>query len=93
MHPPISKETEAFIHRLPKTETHLHIEGALPYSLLQQLDPEQFSGPQDCWAQDFRWESFEAFERHLIEHAMLWFTTAERYHEAAKLIFDWSKNV
>ncbi len=88
MHPPISKETEAFIHRLPKTETHLHIEGALPYSLLQQLDPEQFSGPQDCWAQDFRWESFEAFERHLIEHAMLWFTTAERYHEAAKLIFD-----
>ena len=88
MHPPISKETEDFIRRLPKTETHLHIEGALPYQLLQQFDPEQFDRPQACWAQDFRWESFEAFEHHLIEHAMLWYTTAERYHEAAKIVFE-----
>lgn len=88
MHPPISKETEAFIRRLPKTETHLHIEGALPYQLLQQLDPGQFSQPQASWAQDFRWSSFAAFERHLIEHAMLWFTTAERYHEAARIVFE-----
>ncbi len=88
MHPPISKETETFIRRLPKTETHLHIEGALPYQLLQKLDPEQFSQPQACWAQDFRWSSFEAFENHLIEHAMQWFTTAERYHEAAKIVFE-----
>ena len=88
MHPPISKETEAFIHRLPKTETHLHIEGALPYELLQELDPERFSQPQPCWAQDFRWDSFEAFERHLIEHVMQWFTTAERYHEAARIVFE-----
>lgn len=88
MHPPISKETEAFIRRLPKTETHLHIEGALPYQLLQQLDPDQFSQPPESWAQDFRWGSFEAFEHHLIEHAMQWFTNAERYHEAAKIIFE-----
>ena len=88
MHPPISKETEAFIHRLPKTETHLHIEGALPYELLQQLDPEKFSQPQECWAKDFRWDNFEAFEHHLIGHAMQWFTTAERYHEAAKIVFE-----
>jgi adenosine deaminase len=88
MHPPISKETEAFIHCLPKTETHLHLEGALPYHLLQKLDPKQFSKPQACWAQDFRWDSFAAFEHHLIEHAMQWFTSAERYHEAAKIIFE-----
>ena len=88
MHPPISKATEDFIRRLPKTETHLHIEGALPYSLLQQFDPDKFSQPQASWAQDFRWDSFEAFEHHLIEHAMLWFTTADRYYEAAKLVFE-----
>ncbi len=88
MHPPITPKTADFIHRLPKTETHLHIEGALPYQLLQQLDPEQFSEPQACWAQDFKWQCFEDFEHHLIEHAMQWFTTPERYYEAAKVIFE-----
>lgn len=87
MYPPITPQTADFIHRLPKTETHLHIEGALPYQLLQQLDPERFSQPQACWAQDFKWQCFEDFEHHLIEHAMQWFTTPERYYEAAKVIF------
>ncbi|MGJ8649411.1 MAG: adenosine deaminase family protein [Opitutaceae bacterium] len=76
-----------FIHRLPKTETHLHIEGALPYELLKQLDSAKFSEPQACWARDFKWKNFESFEAHLIEHAMQWFTTPERYHEAASVIF------
>ena len=58
--------------------------------LLQQLDPEQFSEPQACWAQDFKWQCFEDFEHHLIEHAMQWFTTPERYYEAAKVIFEGS---
>lgn len=77
-----------FIHRLPKTETHLHIEGALPYELLHKLDPAAFTEPQACWAPDFKWPTFEDFEAHLIEHALLWFTTPERYHEAARLIFQ-----
>lgn len=87
MHPPIPVKTTDFIHRLPKTETHLHIEGALPYSLLQVLDPEKFATPQPCWVPDFKWPSFEDFEAHLIEHAVQWFTTPERYHEAAREIF------
>jgi adenosine deaminase len=88
MHPPITSQTADFIHRLPKTETHLHIEGALPYQLLQQLDPERFSEPQACWAENFKWKCFEDFEHHLIEHAMQWFTTPERYYQAAKVIFE-----
>jgi adenosine deaminase len=87
MHAPIDAATADFIHRLPKTETHLHIEGALPYSLLQKLDPGRFVEPQACWAADFKWASFEDFEAHLIEHAVQWFTTPERYHEAAQVIF------
>jgi adenosine deaminase len=78
----------SFIHRLPKTETHLHIEGALPYELLQRLDPQQFAEPQACWARDFKWANFEDFENHLLKHALMWFTTPENYHEAAKLIFQ-----
>jgi adenosine deaminase len=80
--------TANFIHRLPKTETHLHIEGALPYVLLQQLDPEKFAEPQACWAPDFKWDCFEDFEAHLIDHAVQWFTKPERYYEAAKVIFE-----
>lgn len=76
-----------FIHRLPKTETHLHIEGALPYELLQRLDPVKFADPQPCWAPDFKWACFEDFEKHLLDHALLWFTGAEHYYEAARLIF------
>jgi len=30
------------IQALPKTETHLHLEGALPYELLTSWDPEQW---------------------------------------------------
>ena len=88
MHAHVSVETADFIHRLPKTETHLHIEGALPYSLLQSLDPDAFADPQPCWAPDFKWNSFEEFEAHLIEHAVKWFTSPERYYEAAKIIFE-----
>lgn len=77
-----------FIHRLPKTETHLHIEGALPYQLLQAMDSERFAEPPACWAPDFKWPNFEAFETHLIEHALEWFTAPERYYEAAQVIFQ-----
>ena len=31
-----------FIQALPKTETHLHIEGALPYELLTAWQPERW---------------------------------------------------
>ncbi|MGB0408405.1 MAG: adenosine deaminase family protein [Opitutales bacterium] len=83
-----NQELSNFIHQLPKTETHLHIEGALPYELLQRLDSRKFSEPQACWSPDFKWSSFEAFETHLIEHAVQWFTSPENYHEAAKIIFQ-----
>ena len=88
MHPPVDPKTDAFIHRLPKTETHLHIEGALPFPLLQKLDPEKFRDPPEAWALDFKWPSFEEFESHLIGHAVQWFTSPERYYEAAKVIFE-----
>ncbi|TVR51290.1 MAG: adenosine deaminase family protein [Puniceicoccaceae bacterium] len=77
-----------FIRRLPKTETHLHIEGALPYELLRTLDPGRFTGDPPFWAPDYRYETFEQFEGILLDHAILWFTSAERYHEAARVIFE-----
>ena len=42
-------EFEAFIHQLPKTETHLHMEGACPFELLQAMDPKKYANPPAFW--------------------------------------------
>ncbi len=76
-----------FIQALPKTETHLHIEGALPYELLSSWDPEQWPSDPQFRSRAYRYATFPDFERILLDHALPWFTTAERYHEAAKVIF------
>ncbi len=76
-----------FIQALPKTETHLHLEGALPYELLHAWQPEKFPERAAFHASDFRFESFAKFDEVLLGHALPWFTSAERYHEAAKAVF------
>jgi adenosine deaminase len=76
----------AFVQSLPKTETHLHLEGALPFELLQRVRPE-FTRPPASWAADFKFADFAHFERELLDMAFSWFTSPEHYHEAAKLIF------
>ena len=77
-----------FLASLPKTETHLHIEGALPWELLIEKDPVQFNPVPFFHEPSFKYNSFEQFESILIEHAMGWFDSAESYHEAAKVIFS-----
>jgi adenosine deaminase len=75
-----------FVQALPKTETHLHIEGALPLALLQRVRPE-FRQPPASWARDFKFRDFDHFEHELLDMAFSWYTSPERYHEAAKQIF------
>ena len=75
-----------FVAALPKTETHLHLEGSLPLELLQRVRPE-FARPPASWAADFKFRDFAHFEEELLDMAFSWFTSPERYHEAAKLIF------
>lgn len=76
-----------FIQTLPKTETHLHVEGALPYELLTRWQPEKYPPDPRFRRADYRYETFPAFEHILLEHALPWFTTAERYYEATKVMF------
>lgn len=75
-----------FIQRLPKPETHLHIEGALPWELINELEPGRFPSPPASWAEDYRFPSFAAFETELLDMAGAWYQTPERYHIAAKRI-------
>ncbi|CAM2781752.1 adenosine deaminase family protein [Rariglobus hedericola] len=76
-----------FIQSLPKTETHLHIEGALPYELLRAWKPDTYPDNPYFHAPDFRYPSFPKFDEILLGHALPWFVSAERYYEAAKAIF------
>lgn len=79
---------DAFVQALPKTETHLHVEGALPYdSLLRPLDPVAYKADPQFRRKSYRYPSFPDFEKTLLDHALPWFTSAERYHEAARVIF------
>ena len=75
-----------FIQSLPKTETHLHLEGALPLELLQRVRRE-FKQPPPSWAHNFKFRDFGHFEKELLAMVFSWFTSPERYHEAAKIIF------
>jgi len=77
----------AFIQSLPKTETHLHLEGALPYELLHGWQPEKYPSRPYFHAPEFRYPSFTQFDEVLLGHALPWFVSAERYHEAAKAVF------
>lgn len=77
-----------FIRSLPKTETHLHIEGALPWELLREARPDKYSAPPASWARDFRFDSFAHFEGELLGYAGDFFTSADRYHACAKAVFE-----
>ena len=76
-----------FIQALPKTETHLHVEGALPYELLTERDPVQWPPHPPFRARSYRYTTFPDFERILLDHALPWFTSAEAYYEAGKVMF------
>ncbi len=76
-----------FIRALPKTETHLHIEGALPWELLQKANPGKYLLPPASWKPDFRYDNFAHFENQLLGYARDYFHSADRYHECAKSVF------
>ena len=79
-------ELRDFVQSLPKTETHLHMEGACPVEMLRQVDPSKVSPPPPFWDDDFRYDSFYSFMNIYREYATKVFTSAEKYYEAARII-------
>ena len=77
----------SFINDLPKTETHLHLEGALPWELLQAANPGKYPTTPASWEPDFRFHNFEHFESELLGYASDFFTSAQRYHDCARAVF------
>lgn len=81
-------ELETLFKTLPKTETHLHIEGACPIQLLRKLDPERYASPPPFWADEYRYESFNQFMDLYVQYCSQFFVSAQRYHDAAKIILQ-----
>ena len=79
---------EEFVQSLPKTETHLHIEGSVPWELLQKYFPGEYDYVPDAWAADFRYRDFTQFENEVLGYAGRFYTSPERYHESAKQVFQ-----
>lgn len=77
-----------FVQRLPKTETHLHLEGACPFQLLHEMDPVKYAAPPPFWDDAYRYRSFNQFMDLYVEYCAAFFTTADRYHAAAKIVLE-----
>ena len=76
-----------FIEALPKTETHLHIEGAIPCELFAQEFPGQFTNVPEFRQPGFRYDNFAQFESILIDYALKSIKEPYDYAEIAGLVF------
>jgi adenosine deaminase len=84
---PAPPELVDFVQRLPKTETHLHLDGACPFDLLHKFDPVKFHQPPPFWAHDFRYSSFAHFSDEFRYYCGDFFRSAERFHQVALRAF------
>ncbi|MEM0966739.1 MAG: adenosine deaminase [Verrucomicrobiota bacterium] len=76
-----------FLLLLPKTETHLHLEGAVPYWLYQKYVPDLPRGANPVEDPEFRYAEFDEFNERLLSCALPFFVSLERYREAAHVVF------
>lgn len=77
----------AFIHALPKTETHLHLEGSVSFDQLRDFDPVRYPEPPPFWDSDFRYDGFNHFQAMFNEWIVPYHTSIEHYQETARRVF------
>ncbi len=75
-------ELAAFIQSLPKTETHIHLEGSMPLELCRRVDPVAFAEPPPYWRDDYRFDGFAAFQEQFDNYFFRWYVSPENYHES-----------
>ena len=78
---------DSFIESLPKTETHLHIEGAIPWEMFEARFPDEFQTVPDFRYAGFRYENFAQFESILIDHALRIIKEPSDYAEISQGVF------
>ena len=78
----------AFIQSLPKTETHIHLEGSMPLELCRRVDPVFFAQPPASWRDDYRFRDFAEFQELFDRYFFKWYVSPEAYHESCLALFD-----
>ena len=76
-----------FVQRLPKTETHIHLEGSLPLELARRVDPQYFASSPPYWHKDFRFTDFAQFQEQFDNCFFKWFVSPENYFESCRRVF------
>jgi len=84
----VDPEFADWVQSLPKTETHLHIEGSVEWDLGLQEMPELYGQKPASWHPDFRFADFTEFNDSLLSLAAPFFSSPERYHMQAKRMFQ-----
>lgn len=79
-------ETNEFIQALPKAELHLHLEGAVPWEMVQAR-VKSWPYPPPWWAKDFRFDDFNHFARIIGQCYENTLTNVENYYLAAQGVF------
>ena len=77
----------AWLGALPKTETHVHLEGCIALEQLQEADPERYATPPPFWDPDWRFADFAAFQREFDEWIVPFHADVDRYAETARNLF------
>jgi adenosine deaminase len=83
---PSEAATDAFM-ALPKTDMHLHIEGAIGLPEYRSVVSVDDDWVPPAWAPDFRYENFADFENFILGYADDWFTSPQRYADSAAALF------
>ena len=83
-----NQKLQDFVQGLPKTETHLHLEGSCPIELIREASPGQFDGDPPMWSDDFRYESFDQFKDMYDQFCASVFVSAEAYYRCAKIVLQ-----
>lgn len=89
MYDPFSYNVSKFIRDIPKAELHLHLEGAIPWSMVKANAEYDLPSSPEWWEQNYRFTSFDQFANGPLGICYTDnFDTVEKYSLVASQVFS-----